>query len=288
MFNLEDLKDPSSFYKAISRDQEGVPLKTTQSVDKDPKLSLVTYDYAQAMQGMATYKPSGYTYDVFNRELSSELEGLGAEVRWTSRDDKLLPYDVFLADPDPATAGGSMGGVSVAPSSGGGGAVAPLTGGSNEAFAVGDSITVGCQSYLEQNDKGWKFTVDARVSRPTPEGIDHIKSRNGTFGSVVVVNLGTNGGGPPYAQQAAEIEQLLSSVPRIVWVTVNELSDWQRSVNVEIHNIATRNNRVVIVDWASIIAGNPGLKAGDGIHATPDGYKRLSTEILNAMGPAPK
>ena len=158
---------------------------------------------------------------------------------------QLVQVRVFLADPDPATAGGSMGGVSVAPSSGGGGAVAPLTGGSNEAFAVGDSITVGCQSYLEQNDEGWKFTVDARVSRPTPEGIEHIKSRNGTFGSVVVVNLGTNAGGQPYAQQAAEIEQLLSSVPRIVWVTVDELSDWQRSVNVEIHNIATRNNRYI-------------------------------------------
>jgi len=106
MFNLEDLKNPQNLSKAVVRDS-GDPLKTTGSQDAEPKLTLTTYSLSEAMQGVGLYKPAGYTYDVFNRELGNELQGLGQEALWTSRDDKLMPYDVFLDDVNPNTAGAS-------------------------------------------------------------------------------------------------------------------------------------------------------------------------------------
>lgn len=103
MFNLEDIKSPESFSKAVLN-SSGQPLRTTASQDTEPKLTLTTYSLSQAMQGVGLYKPPGMTYDIFNRELGSELQGLGQEALWTSRDDKLLPYDVFLDQTNADTA----------------------------------------------------------------------------------------------------------------------------------------------------------------------------------------
>lgn len=95
MFNLENIKTPESFSKAVIglSDQS---LKTTSSQDKEPKLTMTTYSLSQAMQGIGLYKSPGMTYDIFNRELGNELQGLGQEALWSSRDEKLNPYDVFL------------------------------------------------------------------------------------------------------------------------------------------------------------------------------------------------
>lgn len=104
MFNLEDLKNPQNLGKAVVRDS-GDPLITSESKDKEPSLTLTTYSLSEAMQGIALYKPAGYSYDIFNRELGNELQGLGQEALWNSRDEKLNPYDVFLDEVDPNTAG---------------------------------------------------------------------------------------------------------------------------------------------------------------------------------------
>lgn len=123
MFNLEDIKSPESFSKAVMN-SSGQPLRTTASLDKEPKLTLTTYSLSEAMQGMAIYKSPGMTYDIFNRELGSELQGLGQEALWNSRDEKLLPYDVFLDEVNPNTANigtnaASSASMSTAPSTGG-------------------------------------------------------------------------------------------------------------------------------------------------------------------------
>lgn len=128
MFNLEDLKNPENLGKAVARDS-GDPLKTTGSQDTDPKLTLTTYSLSEAMQGIGLYKPAGYTYDVFNRELGNELQGLGQEALWTSRDDKLSPYDVFLDPVNPNTAGAAGLAGSAASSAGSSGSSTSVIGG---------------------------------------------------------------------------------------------------------------------------------------------------------------
>lgn len=293
-FELPDVVDDKSVIRSqlLQTNVARGPLKTSYSEMDHPPEGLTTYSVSSVLQGAALYKPKGASYDAFNNQLSFELQGLGTEAKWTTRDGKLMPYDIFLKDVDPTTGANIADNSPTSPTQspgGTGGSAPPLTSGSTDAFAVGDSIMEGCKSYLESNDKGWKFTVDSRVSRPPQEGIEHIKARNGAFGSLVVVNLGTNPATSQPSQWIGEIMQLLSSVPRVCFVTCNECRDYIRTVNIELHNLANRESKVVLVDWASEVAANKGLINGaDGIHPTPDGYKRLSSMILDAVGPAPK
>ena len=102
-FTLDSLADVPSAVGAVSNavsmpGSGGAGLRTSWSVDPNPRSTLTTYTVSDAMQGFATYKPKGATYDLFNQDLSRELEGLrgeknpGLEFR---EDRRLSPYDVF-------------------------------------------------------------------------------------------------------------------------------------------------------------------------------------------------
>lgn len=288
--SLDDLANDKSVVDAQVRFQTNStgPIRTSQSQSDEPVNTLVTYDLSGVMQGMALYKPAGVGYDAFNQELSKELQGLGVEEKWKKRDDKLTPYDVFIKDPVAGTGASVTEPVGVVgqPSGGGGQSAAPLTGGTSDCFVVGDSITEGCKSFLEAGINGWKFTVDALRSRPPQAGLEVLRARNGDFGTAVVVNLGTNPGPDP-ATFIGETMQLLANVPRVCWVTCNEWADYPAAINVEIHSLQGRNNKVVVVDWASYVKTNRSILAIDGIHCTSEGYQTLSNMIATALGPAP-
>lgn len=295
-FTLEDFQNDKSIIKSeAAQSNYAFPIKTTASQQSEPAASLTSYDVSSVLQGYALYKPAGATYDAFNNHLSNELQNLGTEAKWANRESKLTPYDVFLKDVDPKT-GASIGDVgSTTPGSTtpaattpGGTSAPPLTSGTADAFCIGDSISVGCQPHLEKNDKGWHFTVNAKVSRPPSVGLTEVKARNGDLGSVVVVNLGTNPDAKSASQWIGEMMGLLSNVPRVCFVTCNEWNDYPKQVNVEIHALKDRDSKVVVVDWAAKIAGNRGLLSGDGVHPTVDGYGQLTNMILEAIGPAPK
>lgn len=296
-FELDDVMNDKAVVRSevLQGNNATGAIRTTQSQSSNPQQSLTAFDVSSVLQGAALYKPKGATYDAFNNHLSGELEGLGTEARWKTRDSKLLPYDILLKDVDPSTAaatdvgniGGAMGttptntsAVATAP---------PLTGGSAEGFVVGDSITVGCKPYLEANDKGWKLTVDCVGGRQPSVGIEQLKARNGNFGSLVIVNLGTNRDAKQPAQWIGEVMALLTNVPRVCWVTCVEWTEVVKTSNQEIHNLATRDSKVVLVDWASYIAQHKNLLQPDGIHgATGETYKILTGMIMDAVGPAPK
>lgn len=290
-FTLDDFMNDESIIKSeAARSNYTAPIRTTAS-QGEPTTGLTSYSVSSILQGYALYKPSGATYDAFNNHLSNELQNLGTEAKWATRDNKLMPYDVFLKDVDPKT------GVNVTDTPGstapqttvpGSTTAPPLTSGTADAFCIGDSISVGCQPHLEQNDRGWHFTVNAKVSRPPSVGLEEVKNRNGNLGSVVVVNLGTNPDAKSASQWIGEMMGLLSNVPRVCFVTCNEWNDYPKQVNNEIHALKDRESKVVVVDWAAKIAGNRGLLGGDGIHPTPDGYTQLSNMILDTIGPPPK
>lgn len=292
---LNDLADDKSVVDAQVRFQKNSsgPIKTSQSESDEPVNTLVTYDLSGVMQGMALYKPPGVAYDAFNQELSKELENLGVEEKWKRRDDKLSPYDVFVKDPVAGTGASTNGTIgAVGPPAGGGGTTTttgtppPLTAGTADCFVVGDSITVGCKPYLEAGINGWNFSVDAVGGRPPNVGIDVLKARNGVFGTAVVVNLGTNAGPDP-ATFIGEVMDILAGVARVCWVTCVEWQGYSNAVNAEIAALKGRNNKVVVVDWASYLKGDTSVLAIDGIHCTGAGYEKLSNMIATALGPAP-
>lgn len=101
---LDSLNGPAAAAGAVSEAQKGkmTGLKTSWSIDPNPKSSLTTYTLSEALQGFATYKPSGATYDLFNQDLSRELEGLRGEKNpgfEFLEDRRLSPYDIFEGEP---------------------------------------------------------------------------------------------------------------------------------------------------------------------------------------------
>lgn len=102
-FTLDSLQNVNAVADAVSMPGSGgAGLRTSWSVDPNPKSTLTTYTLSEAMQGFATYKPKGATYDLFNQDLSRELEGIRGEKNpgFEFREDRRLsPYDIFEGEP---------------------------------------------------------------------------------------------------------------------------------------------------------------------------------------------
>ncbi|MGH9018934.1 MAG: SGNH/GDSL hydrolase family protein [Acidimicrobiales bacterium] len=130
--------------------------------------------------------------------------------------------------------------------------------------AVGDSVMLDDQGNLESDIPG--ITVDAAVSRQWSDGetlVGQLKAGGG-LGSVVVIALGTNG--PITAGDFTAMMALLAGVPRVVFVTVHVDRPWQDPNNEVITAGASQYPNVVVADWATLAAGNPGWFYSDGTH----------------------
>ena len=112
--------------------------------------------------------------------------------------------------------------------------------------------------------------VDAAVSRQVSQGIGILQSRadNGLLGDVVVIHLGNNG---YFSEgQMEEIMSILSSVDRVVFVTVMVPREWEGPNNGVIQLAAAYPNAVV-VDWYAIGVGNPNFFWEDEFHLRSHG-----------------
>jgi len=145
---------------------------------------------------------------------------------------------------------------------------------------VGDSLNVGVQPYLDDELGGWSIDHHDRSGRRTQEGIDQLRSLGSDVGQVLVVSLGTNDFDADPATFRRQVEEIVARAgPRrcIVWTTIwlggpHELNDVLRAS-------ATLHPNLRLVDWAAMVEQDPELLAGDGVHATPDGYARRAEEI---------
>lgn len=95
--SLDNLASVPDQVKKVAGDKSGM-LKTSWSVDPNPRSTLTTYTLSEGLQGFATYKSPGATWDVFNQDLSRELEGLKAEQLY-SGNKRFDPYDTFMGEP---------------------------------------------------------------------------------------------------------------------------------------------------------------------------------------------
>jgi hypothetical protein len=111
-----------------------------------------------------------------------------------------------------------------------------------------------------------EIQVNAAVSRQWADGeqvLEQLKSA-GDLGSVVVVELGTNG--PITSEDFAQMMTILAGASRVVFVTVHVDQPWQDEVNQVLETGAAGYSRVVIADWNSLASQNPGWFYADGTH----------------------
>jgi len=147
--------------------------------------------------------------------------------------------------------------------------------------ALGDSVMLGAAEELQARG----FQVDAAVSRQMKDFLPTMTALrdNGTFGSVVVIHLGTNGG---FSQET--LDQMLATVadvPVVVLLTGKADRGWIADNNARLRAVPATHPNVTVVDWEVLAPGCEGrCLYDDGIHLTQSGQNYYTDVIGKVLG----
>ena len=159
-------------------------------------------------------------------------------------------------------------------------AVPPTTSGF-PLVALGDSVMLGAAEELQARG----FQVDAQVSRQMKDFVPTMQALrdNGTFGSVVVIHLGTNGA---FSQET--LDQMLATVadvPVVLLLTGKADRGWIGANNERLLAVPTVRPNVTVVDWQVLSDACPGrCFYDDGIHLTQSGQNFYASIIGRVLG----
>jgi hypothetical protein len=155
--------------------------------------------------------------------------------------------------------------------------VPPLAG---PVTAVGDSIMLDIQPYLATDIPG--AAIDGMVSRQFETGIGVVAAHraDGTLGSVLIVELGTNGTVTPVdfdAMMAAAV-----GVKRVVFVNVDVPRSWEAEDNAVLAaGVARYPGVAVLADWYTLSSGHPTWFTPDQVHLEPAGAQALAQLVTS-------
>jgi len=145
-------------------------------------------------------------------------------------------------------------------------------------FAVGDSLMIDIQPYLEVDLPGAQ--IDGMVSRQFESGIAVVQAARaaGTLGSVLVVELGTNGTVTPSDFDA--MMQAAAGVQRVVFVNVDVPRAWEMPDNAVLAaGVARYPGVAVLADWYDLSKDQPEWFAPDQVHLQPAGAQAMAALI---------
>jgi hypothetical protein len=152
---------------------------------------------------------------------------------------------------------------------------------------VGDSVFMGTASSIPLVTSHWVVTYDAVESRRLAQAVGLFAERRHEIGEAVVIHLGNNyidGERGDFSSQIDEVMGLLWFVPRVVWVTLSEVSPSRAELNVAIREAAERWPNVRVAEWAPVIAAHPEW-AWDGLHLNREGRRVLAQLVATTLGP---
>ncbi|MGO8870600.1 MAG: hypothetical protein ACLQPH_04215 [Acidimicrobiales bacterium] len=153
--------------------------------------------------------------------------------------------------------------------------VAPVAG---PVSAIGDSIMLDIQSYLQADIPG--VNADGMVSRQFETGISIVAADRaaGTLGTVLVVELGTNG--TVTSSDFDAMMQAAAGVQRVVFVNVDVPRPWEAPDNAVLAAGVARYPRVaVLADWYDLSSAHPEWFTPDQVHLEPTGAQALAALI---------
>ncbi len=153
---------------------------------------------------------------------------------------------------------------------------------SGPVTAVGDSILIDMQPNLEADIPG--IAVDGLVSRQFETGIGVVQADRaaGTLGSVLVVELGTNG-----TVTSGDIDAMMQAAAgakRVVFVNVDVPRSWEQSDNATLAaGVARYPGVAVLADWFSLSSPHPEWFTADQVHLQPAGAAALAGLIAQEV-----
>jgi lysophospholipase L1-like esterase len=160
-------------------------------------------------------------------------------------------------------------------------AIAPVTPPvAGTVTAVGDSIMLDIQSDLQADIPGAQ--VDGLVSRQFEAGISVVQAdrADGTLGSVLVVELGTNG--TVTASDFNAMMQAAAGVKRVVFVNIDVDRPWEAGDNAVLAaGVAQYPGVAVLANWNALSSGHPEWFTPDGVHLEPAGAAAMAALITH-------
>jgi hypothetical protein len=148
------------------------------------------------------------------------------------------------------------------------------------ALVVGDSIALGSAAAL-RSALGGDVTVDAKVGRQFAASPAIVGTWTSAHDGPVVLALGANG---TVARRDLDAVLAGSGSRRVVLVGVAVARKWREGNNAVLREAAAAHGpRVAFVDWASLVAANPGMLGPDGVHPGPKGRTLLAKAVADAV-----
>jgi len=144
--------------------------------------------------------------------------------------------------------------------------------------AVGDSIMIDMQPYLQADIPG--VSVDGVVSRQFETGIGVVQADRaaGTLGSVLVVELGTNG--TVTSSDFDAMMQAAAGVKRVVFVNINVPRPWEAADNAVLAaGVARYPGVAVLADWNALATPHPEWFTPDQVHLEPAGAQAMAALV---------
>lgn len=144
--------------------------------------------------------------------------------------------------------------------------------------AVGDSIMLDIQPDLLAIVPGAR--VDGLVSRQFETGVGVVQAERaaGTLGTVLVVELGTNGS--VTSSDFDAMMQAAAGVKRIVFVNINVPRSWTAPDNAVLAaGVARYPGVAVLADWNALSSGHPEWFTPDQVHLQPAGAQALAALV---------
>jgi peptidoglycan/LPS O-acetylase OafA/YrhL len=138
------------------------------------------------------------------------------------------------------------------------------TGSRPRVLAIGDSVMLGARKFLVSPEA--QIEVDAAVGRTPPLTLALLQKRAQTLREldVVIIHLGNNG--PFQAEQFDRMMEMLSEVPRVVFVTPKVPRRLGVYNNRTIREGVERHPRVALLDWFEASKDHGEWFKGDGLH----------------------
>ena len=158
---------------------------------------------------------------------------------------------------------------------------APKSGKSVPVTAIGDSIMLDAEPYLQQLIPG--AVIDGKIGRQmaeAPELVARLREE-GKLGDQVVIELGTNG--PFSSKQLMSLLDSMQDVRKVVLVNARVPRSWESVVNASIKKTASAYPNAVLLDWHGASEGQSYFEP-DGVHLKPEGGETLAELIAQAVG----
>jgi hypothetical protein len=180
------------------------------------------------------------------------------------------------------------------------GSAAPLPSPSNtpvrRLVLVGDSLAEGIEPLLPSLLPGWQVQADAERSRPLAAGMGIVGGLDLSSPTALAISLFTNDDPGNVEGLDAAVRASVQRAGRdgcAIWATIvrpplEGVSYGAANARLmQLQRTPSFAGRLLIVPWAQQVARHAEWIAGDGVHATPDGYRaraRMYAQAALACG----